>query len=1041
MDATDQIQQIIETLERRRLDKEQPPALPIWGQLDATCFIHVAGLAAFWETEKDCRYEQYMEDLITGCHGQGFTFAYLVLGRGNVIQVYVGLQGLQGEAVLGTALKGTFPAIELIERPVERLGSELNATPIFSHLGRMTGIPTLKTKDAATHAGAVQQIERLLRGMYGEQWGYLVIGRPVDHTQVIQLAEGLFERVHQVSPLAKQNIPLASNITAEQINRRAQYCVELLEKQIERLKRGKGQGMWQTDVHVFAATETGLDRARALCKAIFAGEDSVPEPIRTFKCLPLAQAVAADRFGTLLNSQELAILTQLPREEMPGYAVRDYARFNVALPSDAATRGGDLVSIGEIMDGTRPTGNWYAVPRVDFVKHGLIVGVTGSGKTNTLFYLLDRLWNRGQGVPFLVIEPAKAEYRDLRTVPGLENLRVFTLGDERLAPFRLNPFEFEIGDVENRIHVQTHIDYLKSVFNAAFILYAPMPYVLETCLHEIYQDKGWDLITSQNRRLPPQERGNEAKWPVFPTLGDLYRKVDEVVDRLGYEERIQMDVKAGLKARIGSLRLGGKGLMLDVRRSVPMRELLAQPAVLELERIGNDDEKAFVIGLLLTRIYEYRVVEARAGGSAPALRHVTVFEEAHRLLKNVRTDVGTEEANVKGQAVENFANMLSEIRAYGQGVLIAEQIPSKLAPDAIKNTNLKVLHRVVAEDDRNAMGGAMNLDEAQKRFITTLRTGQAAVYAEGADRPYLVEVFPFKRQSVKGRLTDKQVRVAMQQFCSQPVYEPLPGYAQTIQGLLPPDGSGSSDVRDLALAVLGASDFDELFARYFLSLIEEPRQAIDGYSAVAKFTEQIVKPRPDQAKPVALYIMLQAVAHLLDDRGRRYGWLYNVVETLRRDLVAILADVIVNFENRRDVWDGLAARHGAALAAYAGQYRQLCAKAPIPHAGCAFCASRCLYRYEVAPLAGDKALARDFLETIRNTKTDDAMWHGLARICRDAAGRAVHGVSKPTVISGVAICFAAQMSAAQGLSTVSQQKLVKNVKLALQSLAQPAPKA
>ena len=834
--------------------------------------------------------------------------------------------------------------------------------------------------------------------------------------------------------MVKQNVQLTPGVTSEQTDRQAQYCVELLEKNLERLNRGKAQGMWQADVHLFASSEGTLDKARALCKAIYAGEESVPEPVRTFKCARTAPGAGGDQFSTLLNSHELAILAQLPREEMPGYAVRDYARFDVALPVEPVGSNlppAEAINIGKILDGATQTGNWYAVPRPDFAKHGLVVGVTGSGKTNTLFYLLERLWNRGQGVPFLVIEPAKAEYRDLRTVPGLEGLRVFTLGDERLAPFRLNPFEFEIGDAENRIHVQTHIDYLKSVFNAAFILYAPMPYVLETCLHEIYQDKGWDLTNSQNRRLPPKERGNEAKWPVFPTLSDLYRKVDEVVDRLGYEERIQMDVKAGLKARIGSLRLGGKGLMLDVRRSVPMKELLAQPAVLELERIGNDDEKAFVIGLLLTRIYEYRVVEARAGGTAPALRHVTVFEEAHRLLKNVRTDVGTEEANVKGQAVENFANMLSEIRAYGQGVLIAEQIPSKLAPDAVKNTNLKVLHRIVAEDDRDTMGGAMNLDDAQKRYITTLRTGQAAVYAEGADRPYLVEVFPFKKKSIKGRLTDKQVRSAMEQFCGQPIYEPLPGYAQFIQGRLPPDGSGSSDVRDLALAVLGASDFDEVFARFFLSLVEEPRQAIHGYNALVKFAEQVIKPRPDQEKPVALYIMLQAVAEALDDRGRRYGWLYNVVETLRRDLVAVLADVIVAFENRQDVLDSLAARHDAALTAFAGQYRQLCAKAPVPYAGCAFCASRCRYRYEVAPLVADKALARDFVETIRNTKNDDAMWRALARICRDAAGRAVHGVSKPAAVNSVAVCFAAQMSAAQGLSTASQQKLVKNVKGAL----------
>jgi DNA helicase HerA-like ATPase len=109
----------------------------------------------------------------------------------------------------------------------------------------------------------------------------------------------------------------------------------------------------------------------------------------------------------------------------------------------------------------------------------------------------------------------------------------------------------------------------------------------------------------------------------------------------------------------------------------------------------------------------------------------TVFEEAHRLLKNVNTEVGTEDANTKGQAVETFTNMLAEIRAYGQGALIAEQIPTKLTPDAIKNTNLKIMHRIVAEDDRDVMGGAMNITEAQKRQVTALRSGQAVVYAEG----------------------------------------------------------------------------------------------------------------------------------------------------------------------------------------------------------------------------------------------------------------------------------------------------------------------
>ncbi len=340
MDSTE-VQNLIETLERRRLDVEQPTALAVWGQLDSTRFVRVEGLAAFWKADEECRYEQYMEDLITGCHGQKLTFAYLVLGRGNVVQVYVGLQGPGADAILSTALRGAFPAIELAERPVERLGSELNATPIFSYKGRLTGVPTLKAERTKEHAGTVQQIERLLRGMYGEQWGYLVVARPVEGSCVLQMAAGLFQKVYELSPLVKRNVPLGPNVTAEQVDRRAQYCVELLEKQLDRLDRGKAQGMWHTDVHLFAATETGLDRARALCNAIFAGEDSAPEPVRTFKCQPAPPDGREDRFSTLLNSHELAVLAQLPREEMPGYAVRDYARFDVALPVGALAGAGD----------------------------------------------------------------------------------------------------------------------------------------------------------------------------------------------------------------------------------------------------------------------------------------------------------------------------------------------------------------------------------------------------------------------------------------------------------------------------------------------------------------------------------------------------------------------------------------------------------------------------------------------------------------------------------------------------------------------------
>ena len=172
------------------------------------------------------------------------------------------------------------------------------------------------------------------------------------------------------------------------------------------------------------------------------------------------------------------------------------------------------------------------------------------------------------------------------------------------------------------IPLQTHIDYLLATFNAAFEMTAPLPYVLERAVYEVYEDKGWSLFSGTN------SRGLKD----YPTLSQLYYKVDSITDRLGYDEEVQSNVKAALKARIHSLRIGGKGAMLDTAKSIPIRELLGQPVVFELEDIGDDDIKAFVIGILLVQLYEYRKA---AGGSHQ--RHCHQFRTVISLRINSST--------------------------------------------------------------------------------------------------------------------------------------------------------------------------------------------------------------------------------------------------------------------------------------------------------------------------------------------------------------------------------------------------------------------
>jgi len=587
-------------------------------------------------------------------------------------------------------------------------------TPALSRgaCAAITGVPDISRRQAQSKTQQeihIPSIDDLLTTMDNADWLYVVICNPL----VRQQGRGWFEQCTREIQVVTEN---ALNREIQKANRLATHYVKMLEKTITRLKTGFTEGLWANGVYFLSSDST--DVGLSLLLPVFSGERSEPEPIRGHLCV---SGGTVSSFSNLLTSREALCFMRLPEREYQGYRLRERIFFD----QDIADRAGAAVSVGNIVSANTVSNRQARIPVDHLTRHGLVAGTTGSGKTNTLFNILLNLW-REHNVPFLVIEPTKSEYRNL--IQLVDNLLVFTLGDETpgaSSPFRLNPFQFPEG-----VPLQTHISHLTAAFNASFVMYAPMPQVLEECLYEIYRDKGWNLVSS----LSPRGFSRGA----FPTLTDLYDKIDQVVNRLGYEERIAMDIRSALKIRVNNLRLGGKGLMLDTVESVPISEILRQPAVLELRAMGNDDEKTFVMGLLLTAIYEH--YEANQGqGNTAGLRHLTLIEEAHRLLKNVPTEKTSEDqTNMKGRAVEAFCNMLSEVRAYGEGILVAEQIPTKLAPDILKNTGMKILHRLVAKEEREAMGHAMNFDEAQIRHVATLDQGQAIFFREGFDRPYLI---------------------------------------------------------------------------------------------------------------------------------------------------------------------------------------------------------------------------------------------------------------------------------------------------------------
>lgn len=404
---------------------------------------------------------------------------------------------------------------------------------------------------------------------------------------------------------------------------------------------------------------------------------------------------------------------------------------------------GDDITLGEFAE----NGSLFTIPVQQLTRHALIAGFTGTGKTTTCMNLLAQLSNRG--IPFLVIEPVKTEYRSLIKTNLRNNLLVFTLGDESVSPFRLNPLEILPG-----VRVEAHIAAVRACFEAALPSFGILPSLVEESLHNVYMNKGWNLTdkhkTDDNRFMP--------------TIGELYLEIIRVTESRGYSDKTLQDIRAAAAGRIGSLLRGSKGRMLNTRKSISFTTLMNNPVILELESL-NDEERALVMLFLLTMIREY----CRTTRKETGLQHVTLIEEAHRILGSTPHAADRDiSSDTRAQSVEMFSTTLSEVRSFGEGILISEQIPSRLSEDALKNTNLKIVHRLPGEDDRRAIGATMNMSQEQQLHVSVLSIGQAATFLEGSEKPSFVNIPDFRAiNDVPVRIFEDDIESHMDDFYNQ----------------------------------------------------------------------------------------------------------------------------------------------------------------------------------------------------------------------------------------------------------------------------------
>ncbi|GAA0985246.1 hypothetical protein GCM10009555_060340 [Acrocarpospora macrocephala] len=517
---------------------------------------------------------------------------------------------------------------------------------------------------------------------------------------------------------------------------RSRYDAERAERRMQELDAFREAGLWNVRVLAGAA---GPEELRQIAPVLVGSVEMSHHPYRLRSAMagPARPNAVEPVYGFSealnVNFQDptdsaaapfaatagaLAALAGLPRREVPGVRVLDTGFFDVTSEADSTT--GEMIDLGAIMDGQERAVGTFRVPLATLNRHAFVTGATGSGKSQTVRHLLEQLTRAG--IPWLAIEPAKSEYSAMAgRVEQYAPLTVINPSSPDNVPFSVNPLAPEPG-----YPVQAHIDMVRALFMAAFDAEEPFPQIMSLALQRVYEANGWDVVTGGG--IP-----GAAVQPAIPTLEQLQQHALEVIQEIGYGNEVQADVEGFITLRLRSLRVGSAGRFFEGGHPADIGGLLQRNVVLAIEDVANDEDKAFLMGTLIIRIVEHLRMRARQEKSS-GLQHVIVIEEAHRLLR----DRGAQRAST--HAVELLAGMLAESRAYGEGIIVAEQIPTKLVSDVVKNTALKVMHRLPAEDDRQLVGAAMNLSEEQSRQVVSLQPGFAAVFADGMDRPLRVQV-------------------------------------------------------------------------------------------------------------------------------------------------------------------------------------------------------------------------------------------------------------------------------------------------------------
>ena len=559
-----------------------------------------------------------------------------------------------------------------------------------------------------------------------------------------QIGGQLATFINSLAPVESINYGTSESVSETYENKRVTEIMKLIDEQLERANEFDSYGMWNVAAYFMSDDMSDAEIAASNYRSLMNGENTGRE-VSAINSWRKNNDFASNQFDHLLlylsrfshpqfiyhedvlvdattsvTGKELGLHLGLPRATVPGLPVIEHAEFGKEVHtyrlfgSEKAPRPEDSIVLGKVFDLGQITNKKVELDNKSLNMHTFITGSTGSGKSNTVYQILAELHQ--DKIPFLVVEPAKGEYKDV--FGNWPDVRVFSTNPKVAPLIHINPFRFP-----ESIHVLEHVDGLVEIFSACWPMYDAMPAFFKDAILRSYEEIGWDLGSSTFD-------GEELLYPDFEILTE---QLDLLIEQSDYASDIKSNYRGALITRVKSLTVGLNKFMFT-QEQTPYEQLFDQNCILDISRVKSRETKALIMGLIVYILNEYRMDQKK--GNNQGLRHVTVLEEAHNLLKNSSQN----DSELIGKSVEMISSTIAEIRTYGEGFIIVDQSPSSVDISAIKNTNTKIVLRTPEANDRQAVGHSIGLTEDQVNEIAKLPSGVAVVYQNDWLSPVLTMI-------------------------------------------------------------------------------------------------------------------------------------------------------------------------------------------------------------------------------------------------------------------------------------------------------------